>query len=374
MISYWFLIPAIAAVLCGVFLFIFCNRQHRFQDFIAYTLIFDGLFITIQGTVTEKFTTFHSLAYIIYVALMLTVPVFYFFAVKYLLKEKGVEKKDYSLFLIPVICTVLLMTVIARIPQNDRALFQHLLNGKYVLGDTVSTGASVLLAMDNAAFIFFLVELLGVLVFCGFSLNRYRKTLENYYSSREGKSLTAVTIVLSIVAIRFLIYAGMNFFPGLAATTTYHIIQTILFSAFFIIVANLSAKVNYTAEELGKLTAQNEARSEKSFSDATDELIRSRMKSLEESHFFLDADTDLIGISSSINVNCKYLAEFIRHSYGETFMVYVNRLRIEYSEALLKDSALTMEDIAEKSGYTSVSTFYRNFIKIKGISPSHFRK
>ena len=55
-------------------------------------------------------------------------------------------------------------------------------------------------------------------------------------------------------------------------------------------------------------------------------------------------------------------------------MSYVNRLRVEESTDLLAKGCMTMEEISDRVGYSNVSTFYRNFIEVKGMSPSKFRE
>lgn len=66
---------------------------------------------------------------------------------------------------------------------------------------------------------------------------------------------------------------------------------------------------------------------------------------------------------------CKIFLEIT----GMTYNQYLNKLRIEYSTELIINTKLSMVEIAEKSGYGDFSTFYRNFIRIIGVSPSQYR-
>ena len=57
---------------------------------------------------------------------------------------------------------------------------------------------------------------------------------------------------------------------------------------------------------------------------------------------------------------------------GETFNSYLNRERVEAAAVLLKSGKLVFE-VAMELGYSDISTFYRNFKKHFGISPSEYK-
>lgn len=58
---------------------------------------------------------------------------------------------------------------------------------------------------------------------------------------------------------------------------------------------------------------------------------------------------------------------------GIPFKQYLNRKRISSAVALCADQTLPFHKIALMCGYHDTSTFYRNFIKYIGVSPSSFR-
>ena len=58
---------------------------------------------------------------------------------------------------------------------------------------------------------------------------------------------------------------------------------------------------------------------------------------------------------------------------GMPFKQYLNRKRISAAVALCADPTLPFHKIACMCGYLDISTFYRNFIKYIGVSPSSFR-
>jgi len=64
--------------------------------------------------------------------------------------------------------------------------------------------------------------------------------------------------------------------------------------------------------------------------------------------------------------------ESFRKITGETFNSYLNRERVEAAAALIKSGKLVFE-AAMELGYREQSTFYRNFKKHLGVSPSEYK-
>lgn len=52
---------------------------------------------------------------------------------------------------------------------------------------------------------------------------------------------------------------------------------------------------------------------------------------------------------------------------------YVNMVRIEQACELIKDKDISMEEVAYRVGYVTLSTFHRNFKKLTGLTPYHWK-
>ena len=59
---------------------------------------------------------------------------------------------------------------------------------------------------------------------------------------------------------------------------------------------------------------------------------------------------------------------------GTTFHKYLNNLRCEKATQLLLEDEMTLEEIAEVTGFTDTSCLYRNFMNHYGVSPGKYRK
>ena len=65
---------------------------------------------------------------------------------------------------------------------------------------------------------------------------------------------------------------------------------------------------------------------------------------------------------------------FFKLHTGKTYIQFLNELRIENACILIKDNNQTIEQICYEVGFQNVSNFVRQFKKIKGLTPSSYRK
>ncbi len=66
-------------------------------------------------------------------------------------------------------------------------------------------------------------------------------------------------------------------------------------------------------------------------------------------------------------------SRFFREHTGKTFPQFVNELRIGKACSLLMEGDLNITEIAYDCGFTNLSNFNRQFLRLKGISPREFR-
>jgi len=97
---------------------------------------------------------------------------------------------------------------------------------------------------------------------------------------------------------------------------------------------------------------------------------------IEEEELYMNPTLSIKELASRIGTNRTYLSQYFTHVQQTTFYDYINRLRIEKKSIPLMQShpEYTLERIATESGFQSLSTFYRSFLKLKGKKPSEYRK
>ncbi len=91
-----------------------------------------------------------------------------------------------------------------------------------------------------------------------------------------------------------------------------------------------------------------------------------------EAHF--KEDISMHDISEYCSINPNYASQIFKQETGQSFISYLNNLRIVYSCYLLENSEDTVFDISEKSGFNDYFYFAKVFKKIKGETPTNYRK
>ena len=94
----------------------------------------------------------------------------------------------------------------------------------------------------------------------------------------------------------------------------------------------------------------------------------------DNDRIFLNPNLKVSDIATEIGTNRTYVSAFFNKEAECTFYDYVNRYRIEYACNLLTNSEENIVQIAEKSGFNSSQSYIRVFSKIKGTSPTKYRK
>ncbi len=74
------------------------------------------------------------------------------------------------------------------------------------------------------------------------------------------------------------------------------------------------------------------------------------------------------------NISKNTLYRGFKKEFGMTVSGYITGKRIEAAEKLLKNTDMTVEEIADKVGFSTAAYFGSSFKKLKGISPLRFRK
>ena len=103
--------------------------------------------------------------------------------------------------------------------------------------------------------------------------------------------------------------------------------------------------------------------------------MKARLKELmQDKKPHLNADLNLDELSAMLNLSRHHASQLINEHFHLNFYEFINRYRIQEAKALLKgEKALSVEEVAFKSGFNNRISFYRAFKKSEGLSPTKFR-
>ena len=90
---------------------------------------------------------------------------------------------------------------------------------------------------------------------------------------------------------------------------------------------------------------------------------------------YLNDDLRLTDLQRVFPISRSYLSQLFNKELGMSFSDYVNQFRIEESKRLMDAEPLaSIQEIAERSGFHSISTFRRAFTKHTGIISSEYKR
>ena len=80
-------------------------------------------------------------------------------------------------------------------------------------------------------------------------------------------------------------------------------------------------------------------------------------------------------IAKILDTNRTYLNAFIKEKYHVSFCEWITDIRLEYAKEILKEHPeISIQRIAELSGFMSRSYFTKSFTRKEGCSPTKWRK
>ncbi len=91
-----------------------------------------------------------------------------------------------------------------------------------------------------------------------------------------------------------------------------------------------------------------------------------------QNHYMDNITLDFI--SDYVNMSKSNFCLMFHKSVGETFIQYLNHIRISHVHRLLAETDLKVYKIAERTGFSTASYMTSVFRQINGISPNEFRK
>ncbi len=87
-----------------------------------------------------------------------------------------------------------------------------------------------------------------------------------------------------------------------------------------------------------------------------------------------DADLNRVKIADAIHLNPDYLSFCFHKEFETTLTAYIASKRMDQAKYLLKNTSMSINEIAEQVGIPNTSYFYRQFKKSTGKTPQQFRK
>lgn len=149
-----------------------------------------------------------------------------------------------------------------------------------------------------------------------------------------------------------------------------------LLVALFIFILYRRKSENYRALAKQILEKNNSKYKKSSLSeDKSKELFSKVEKVMRGDRKFNDPDMTMDRLAEAIGSNRTYVSRVINENTSLTYNGYVNSIRVDEAVHILSQDACStsMKALAIDLGFTSLSSFYKSFHDINGMSPTEFR-
>lgn len=106
---------------------------------------------------------------------------------------------------------------------------------------------------------------------------------------------------------------------------------------------------------------------EQTYNPAVQEVVRYVEEHLHE-------PLQLKDLAEHLHMNASYLSALFKEQTGLTFSEYLMRRRVQRAKELLSSTQMTIQEIADATGYQTDKYFVKVFRSLEGISPGQYRK
>ncbi|MGN0158512.1 MAG: helix-turn-helix transcriptional regulator [Brotaphodocola sp.] len=87
----------------------------------------------------------------------------------------------------------------------------------------------------------------------------------------------------------------------------------------------------------------------------------------------IDCEITLAELAAHVQLSPTYLAGIFKAETGRSIITFINEKKMIYARLLLKNTSITVQEIAHHLGYQDTSYFIRVFRKNNGMTPSAYR-
>ena len=235
---------------------------------------------------------------------------------------------------------------------------------------------------DLSDFVRKMTTAIQILFVCYFGIKRldvFDRELQNIYADSERMSTSRVRILLVFFVVTSIISATVNVMGRDRFDNQLIIVPSVLFSVMLFILFYIGFTRDFSVEEYKKdiddaqFDAEPISGAEKDIkSHAIDlELVLSKL--MNEKHMYLRRELKIVDVAREAGSCRTYVSAYINQTYNCSFSDYINRLRINHAMQLMKEQDdLKMQGVAIECGYVTEQSFYRNFKKFTGMTPTEW--
>lgn len=306
-----------------------------------------------------------------YTSASLAVYPMYYIYVRLLTGDQVFSFRRHALYLLIPALFFILDIIALLIPGSESrmAYISRILTGF----DPPNGNTIIPYSIYIAGRIVFILQIIVYVFFVNRLLRRHRRRLADYYSEPGDRSLrwlSVLNILLFIASVSSLslVLIGRERF---IINDLYLVFPSVVFTVLLFIIGYLGSRQKPQAMKPDvagpDIAALNQS--------ARDKLRKDLELLFEDDRIYLVKDLKISDVCSRLGSNRTYISNIINRHYKMNFACFVNNYRVDYARRLLEDQpGISVEELADRSGFGSVNSLYRAFQSKGKITLSNYRK
>ncbi len=290
------------------------------------------------------------------------------------LTQRHFTKGEQFIILLPTMigCAAVGVQYLIMSP-DDTAMFveQYLYNN---ISNMPSKAGNIQARIHNACKVTFGLQLIPILYFGYRKIKKFNQQVNSIYADTENKVVPAAMHYLLIL---FLVTSVMSFIVNALGRYRFEdslpllAFPSVIFTLLLFFIGYISYFQTFTIDDIKSDELEVDDFIEKSTNSSE---LRERIEQVMITEkLYLQPNLKLHDLVRYVQSNRNYVYNAINKEMGVSFNEYVNRLRIEHAIRLMQQHAdMPLAEVAEKSGFTSIASFYRNFKQFTGKSPKEY--
>ena len=355
------------------------NRQTAKARLLAYmvaaALLYAGHFVFFN-----RITSLLPVSDTVYCTVNLAVFPLYYIYLKELTEPRWNHRWQWLLLVPAAVAGVAVGLLYTLQTTEETGLFitEYLYNNRF---DRLCGYSWWLAAVHQIAKIVFALQIPPILILGFIKIRHYHQALEANYADTDDKRLRGAKTVLVLFVVTSFVSFAANLTGRIRFTDSQWllIVPSLLFSVLQFMLGYTGYRQRFSIRDLLREFSINTPGDEKQAeTDTADGEQRSRLECLPQQiadivsrdKLYLQLDLKITDVADRLRTNRTYVSRVLKEQMGTTFADYINSQRIEYACQLMNQQPqLSATDVAIQSGFSSLSSFYRNFKLYKGCTP-----
>ena len=236
--------------------------------------------------------------------------------------------------------------------------------------------------VHHAAKIVFALQIPPILVLGLRKIRQYNESVEASYADTDDKRLHLMTTILLLFVVTSFMSFGANLLGRyrFADSLWLLLVPSLVFSVLQFMLGYAGYHQKFTVSDLMRDmqitedTQDTDAEEESIQQDKMADLQLKLTDTVGRNKLYLQPDLKITDVANLLHTNRTYVSRVLKEQIGTTFADFINHQRIDYACQLMEQQPqLPAAEVASQSGFSSQSSFYRNFKLYKGCSPKDYQ-